>query len=389
MASSNWTPRSGAVVGRYTLSEAVARGSAASIWRASPSDPEAVRTEDVAIKCISGGRVRQELIDTEIETLSVTCAHSNIVTLLEVERVGQWTCLVMPLAVSGVALGPDLEQALSSSGGKLTEATARGLFRQIMLAVAHCHSRGVYHGDLKLENVLLQQRPGMTPDPIIWLCDFGCATTRASRTETVGTDNYVAPEVVQESADYDAAKADMFSSGVLLYTMLAGHFPFARPPLSGLNSQATCDAVRAAYDICDPASLQFPPGVSSEAAAIVRALLQRDPAARPCAAIVAADKWLVQEGVPPESSAGCGSAVPAPSLRSQTQPEPYADKLTVSPVMHCTLNASPQPKLAGAGAVGATRCGCCGLLRPRTLSLPVRIERCVERCGPIACDPCC
>ena len=84
MASSNWTPRSGAVVGRYTLSEAVARGSTANIWRASPSDPEAVRTEDVAIKCISGGRVRQELIDTEVETLRLACGHANVVTLLKV-----------------------------------------------------------------------------------------------------------------------------------------------------------------------------------------------------------------------------------------------------------------------------------------------------------------
>jgi 5'-AMP-activated protein kinase catalytic alpha subunit len=387
MAASRWAPRSGAVVGRYTLTEAVARGSAASIWRASPSDSEAACTDDVAIKCISGGRVRRELIDTEVETLSLTCAHSNIVTLLEVEHVGQWTCLVMPLAASGVALGPDLEQVLSSSGGKLIEARSRVFFRQVMLAVAHCHSRGVYHGDLKMENVLVQQRPGRTPDPILWLCDFGCATTRPRRAETVGTDNYVAPEAVQEGADYDAAKADMFSLGVLLYTMLSGHFPFARPPLSALNSQATCDAVRAAYDECDPSALQFPPGVSSEAATIVRALLQRDPAARPCAATVAADKWLLQEGVPPEPSkaAGCGSGAPGPSLRSQTQPEPSADWVKKSAAMLCAPNASPQPELAAvAAAAGAARCRCCGLFRPRTLSLPLRMER-----GPVACDPCC
>jgi hypothetical protein len=169
--------------------------------------------------------------------------------------------------------------------------------------------------------------------------------------------------------------------------MLAGHFPFARPPLTALNSQATCDAVRAAYDECDPASLQFPPGVSPEAAAMVRALLQRDPATRPCAATVVADKWLVQEGVPPEPSAavGCGSGAPAPSLRSQTQPEPYAEALKASAVMLCYANVSLQPELAGGTAGGAARCGCCGLLRPRTLSLPVRIER----CSPIACDPCC
>ena len=395
MGGSRWAPRAGAVVGQYSLSEVVARGSAASIWRATPM-AEAACAEDVAIKCISGRRVRRGLIENEVGTLSLACSHPNIVSLLEVVAVGEWTCLVMTLA-SGTALGPDLEQALSSSGGKLSEANARGFFRQILLAVAHCHSRGLYHGDLKMENVLLQQRPG-TPDPILWLCDFGCATMCSTRTETVGTANYVAPEAVEDDARYDSGKADMFSLGVLLYTMLTGHFPFARPPLSALNSRATRDAVMSAYVDGDPATLCFPPGVSPEAASIVRALLQRDPAARPCAATVAADTWLVQEGIPPHPSAAArirpgALAVASSSLRRQTEPDHCADTSKVSAVSLCTPDASPQHELVCGDVV---RCGCHGPLRPRTLSLPVRLvsPRCDNRialggCTSSPCDPCC
>ena len=395
MGGSRWAPRAGAVVGKYSLSQVIARGSAASIWRATRIS-EAVGAEDVAIKCISGSRVRSELIENEVGTLSLACLHPNVVSLLEVATVGEWTCLVMPLA-TGIALDRDLEQALSSSGGKLSEANARDFFRQIVLAVAHCHSRGVYHGDLKMENVLLQHRPGSKPDPILWLCDFGCATMSSTRTETVGTANYLAPEAVEDDARYDAGKADMFSLGVLLYVMLAGHFPFARPPLSALNSRATRDAVIAAYADGDPATLCFPPGVSTEAASVVRALLQRDPAARPCAASVATDAWLVQEGIPPHPSAAvrprpCPMAVASSGLRRLTEPDNSADTPKVSAVLLCTPNASLPPEL-GCGDVVA-RCGCSGPLRPRTLSLPVQLARCENRialgvCASIPCDPCC
>lgn len=394
MSGSRWAPRAGAEVGQYVLSEVIARGSTASIWRARLSG-DAVCDEDVAIKFISAGRVRRELIDNEVETLRLTCAHPNIVNLLQAVHIGQWSCLVMPLA-SGTELGPDLEQSLSTCG-KFTEAEARGIFRQTISAVAHCHSRGVYHGDLKMENVLLQQCPAKEQDPIAWLCDFGCATTCRDRSETVGTANYMAPEVVDDKTRYDASKADMFSLGVLLYTLLAGHFPFARPPLSALNSKATRDAVRAAYHDCDPAGLKFPASVSPDAASLVRAMLQREPAARPCAATVAADKWLVHEGVPPAEPAAEGALAGAtpdtPSLRCQTEPEPLADAPNVSAAWFCPPNGSLQPELVSGGAA---RCECCGLLRPRTLSLPTRLapRGCdnqipMKGCPSIPCDPCC
>lgn len=415
-----WSPAVGASVGSYTLKEVVARGSAASIWRATLAD-QAVGIEAVAIKCISQSRVGRELIDTETETLRLTCSHPNVISLLQVVHIEQWTCLVMPLA-SGIARGPDLEQALSSCGGKFAEDTAREYFRQIMLAVAHCHSCSVSHGDLKMENVLLQRRHGREPDPLLLLCDFGCATTSASRTDLVGTANYVAPEAVaQESANYDSRKADMFSVGVLLYTMLVGNFPFARPPLSALNSRATRAAVRAAYDNCDAAALQFPPQVSAEAADLVRSLLQRDPSARPCAATVVTDTWLLQEGVPPVVPAAVEPepepvserepepelkpemercALPSLCLRRQTEPDAFADAPEESAALLCSRTASPRVQLVGGGAA---RCACCGLLRPRTLSLPVRLTGpqrpgCEEQivipvaadgCGSRPCDPCC
>ena len=75
------------------------------------------------------------------------------------------------------------------------------------------------------------------------LCDFGCAKVVGAdgrRTDLVGTSAYIAPEVVACSrSGYDGRAADIFSCGVLWLTMLNAHFPFRRPPLSALNSEAT------------------------------------------------------------------------------------------------------------------------------------------------------
>lgn len=420
-----WSPKSGASLAKnvagtpcdeYTLDTLVARGTCASIWRASDN----AGGDAVAIKCISAKRVQREFIDVEIETLRLCCSDPNVVSLIEVVHAGNWTCLVMPLA-TGHSCGPDLEQALSSCGGFFPDGTARECFRQIAQAVAHCHARGVSHGDLKMENVLVQARTGQDPDPLLSLCDFGCATSKGQRYDIVGTAHYVAPEAVQEAGTregsramgYDGHAADVFSAGVLLYTMLAGHFPFARPPLSALNSDATRDTVKTAYMSCDSSALQFPPSVSQDAVSLVRSMLQRDPMDRPSAAAILDNAWLAQrvptaqqtcpEGVPPvvvhaepepepEPVPLPPTAKPPCGLRRQTERQTERNCFVEETVERylCSPSPSPQPEevvVRGEGVAGTTRsaaggvarCACCGLMRPRTLSLPVRMAPMVPR----------
>lgn len=78
------------------------------------------------------------------------------------------------------------------------------------------------HLDIKLENVLISQ------DNSLRLCDFGFAKQlNRPQTGTLGTQGYMAPEIASDWAEYDGTKADVFSLGVLLYTMAFGNPPFA------------------------------------------------------------------------------------------------------------------------------------------------------------------
>jgi 5'-AMP-activated protein kinase, catalytic alpha subunit len=112
-----------------------------------------------------------------------------------------------------------------AKGGKLTEDAAKKYFRQLIGAVDYCHSRGVYHCDLKPENVLLDENENLK------VSDFGLSALAESKRQdgllhtTCGTPAYVAPEVLSRKG-YDGAKADAWSCGVILFVLVAGYLPF-------------------------------------------------------------------------------------------------------------------------------------------------------------------
>ena len=117
--------------------------------------------------------------------------------------------------------GEVFEEVLAQKG--LPEATARRYFRQILLAMAYCHARGVAHRDMKLENLLL------TADKTTCkVADFGLAKnlTQESARTILGTARYVAPEMLTGQG-YDAFKTDMWACGVCLFCMTECRFPFS------------------------------------------------------------------------------------------------------------------------------------------------------------------
>uniref|UniRef100_A0A672NJ60 non-specific serine/threonine protein kinase n=1 Tax=Sinocyclocheilus grahami TaxID=75366 RepID=A0A672NJ60_SINGR len=160
----------------------------------------------------------------EIEILLRYGQHPNIITLKDVYDDGKFVYLVMELMRGGELLDRILRQKCFS------EREASAVLCTITKTVEYLHSQGVVHRDLKPSNMLYVDETG---DPeSIRICDFGFAKQLRAENGLLMTPcytaNFVAPEVLKKQG-YDAA-CDIWSLGILLYTMLAGFTPFANGP---------------------------------------------------------------------------------------------------------------------------------------------------------------
>ena len=127
--------------------------------------------------------------------------------------------------------GPLYDYVTESPGGYLCESEARRIFSQIISAIEYLHSHHILHGDIKLDNILLDR------DYNVKLCDFGLSCLISPDTGLVtcftsacgGTLLYSAPEVIQQQDKQIGTKADIWSAGVTLFAMVFGQMPFDDP----------------------------------------------------------------------------------------------------------------------------------------------------------------
>jgi len=152
--------------------------------------------------------------------------HAHVVQLLsvQVDMRMEKVYVLMELCQGG-----ELFDRIAECGG-LDEGEAKRYFVQILAALSHCHDNKVYHRDLKPENILLDAEDNAK------VADFGLAAVYRHvsddatflRHTKVGSVMYAAPEVLTSTAGigYDAACADMWSLGIILFSMLSGTLPF-------------------------------------------------------------------------------------------------------------------------------------------------------------------
>ncbi|XP_058112770.1 CBL-interacting serine/threonine-protein kinase 23-like isoform X9 [Magnolia sinica] len=224
MSRASWNFRNR--VGKYELGRVLGEGSFGKVHLARDVETGEKR----AIKVINKDRVVKDMmvaqIKREISTMKLA-KHPNVVHLFEVMASKTKIYFVLEYVTGGELFDKIAKQ------GKLREEEARKYFQQLINAVDYCHSKGVYHRDLKLENLLLDE------DGNLKISDFGLSALPQQVREdgllhtTCGTPNYVAPEVIVDKG-YDGAKADIWSCGVVLFVLMAGYLPFDEPNIMNL-----------------------------------------------------------------------------------------------------------------------------------------------------------
>ncbi|CAG9324734.1 unnamed protein product [Blepharisma stoltei] len=170
----------------------------------------------------------------------------------------------------------------------LPESQARGYFCQIIEALEECSRSGICHGDLKLENVMLDEKYNAK------LIDFGFSkdTSKGELAEFNGTDCYMAPEI-RARKKYNGTKADVFSAGVALFIMYIGAPPFARAsPNDSLYKLLLFNRERF-WEVQQKNSPDKT--ITKEFRSLIEKLLSFNPGSRPDWSAIKDDEWCRQD----------------------------------------------------------------------------------------------
>jgi eukaryotic-like serine/threonine-protein kinase len=178
--------------------------------------------EVVAIKVLNEDAAADDVLIKRFERefkIASRLHHPHIVRSLDLNLQGKLPYLVMEF-VEGPSVGDLIEKR-----GRLPEAEAIALITQVADALQEAHAHGIYHRDVKPDNILL------TADGQAKLADLGIAKDSESEADLtsmgrgLGTPHFMAPEQLANAKNVDA-RCDVYALGATLYMMVTGVLPF-------------------------------------------------------------------------------------------------------------------------------------------------------------------
>eukprot|EP00467_Chlorarachnion_reptans_P022807 CAMPEP_0114501246 /NCGR_PEP_ID=MMETSP0109-20121206/8395_1 /TAXON_ID=29199 /ORGANISM="Chlorarachnion reptans, Strain CCCM449" /LENGTH=577 /DNA_ID=CAMNT_0001678961 /DNA_START=145 /DNA_END=1878 /DNA_ORIENTATION=+ len=223
--------------------------------------------EAVAIKMIERGFQANSDMSNEFRAMQeikcLSClTHRNVVGYKSSHSTDDSIYIIQEL-VNGISL----LDYLKHKGNRLKTGAALHIFYQAVKAVEYCHSCGVFHRDIKLENMIVDI------NGVVQLIDFDLAhrahVDEGSRKLDVfcGTPHIACPEI-WNAEPYDGEKADIWSLGVILYVLLNGAYPFDGETLEELREEILYGALTIPLDLPTPMK------------ELITRMLLRDPAKR-------------------------------------------------------------------------------------------------------------
>ncbi|XP_068689496.1 MAP/microtubule affinity-regulating kinase 3-like isoform X2 [Montipora foliosa] len=255
-------------IGKYRLIKTIGKGNFAKVKLAK----HVPTGKEVAIKIIDKTQLNPSSLQKLFREVRIMkfLDHPNIVKLYEVIETDKTLYLVMEYASGGEVFD------YLVAHGRMKEKEARSKFRQIVSAVQYCHQKHVIHRDLKAENLLLDG------DMNIKIADFGFSNefTPGNKLDTFcGSPPYAAPELFQ-GKKYDGPEVDVWSLGVILYTLVSGSLPFDGQNLKELRERV----LRGKYRI--------PFYMSTDCENLLKRFLVLNPTKRSRLEQIMSDKWM-------------------------------------------------------------------------------------------------
>jgi calcium/calmodulin-dependent protein kinase I len=221
-------------VGRYTFGPTLGSGAFAVVKLASRRDLR----DPVACKIVPKSRLSsahlQGCFEREVRIVH-QLRHGHIAELVDLAKDDDNYCIFSEYCPNG-----SLYDGLVARQ-RYTESDAKVIIRQLLVAIAHIHAKGVAHRDLKPSNILFDA------SSTVKVCDFGLArfiTQDELSVTACGSPCFAAPEVMK-LVPYNPLPADMWSAGVILFTTVVG-----RPPWPMRNQVRLVEAIKnAKYEI--------------------------------------------------------------------------------------------------------------------------------------------
>uniref|UniRef100_A0A8C7KJ51 non-specific serine/threonine protein kinase n=1 Tax=Oncorhynchus kisutch TaxID=8019 RepID=A0A8C7KJ51_ONCKI len=262
------TPDEQPHIGNYRLLKTIGKGNFAKVKLAR----HVLTGKEVAVKIIDKTQLNSSSLQKLFREVRIMklLNHPNIVKLFEVIETEKTLYLIMEYASGGEVFD------YLVAHGRMKEKEARAKFRQIVSAVQYCHQKCIVHRDLKAENLLLDA------DMNIKIADFGFSNefTMGNKLDTFcGSPPYAAPELFQ-GKKYDGPEVDVWSLGVILYTLVSGSLPFDGQNLKELRERV----LRGKYRI--------PFYMSTDCENLLKKFLILNPTKRGSLEQIMKDRWM-------------------------------------------------------------------------------------------------